>query len=528
MTDRRYWLWLSLKFKPGSATCDNLLHYFGNDPKAIYEADEQAILKFRPNDKQLVSILSDKSFTRVNRILDFCERENVGLLTPDSKHYPSQLMRITGRPPVIYYKGRLPDFNAHPTIGVVGTREVTPYGSSSAYTIAHDLASAGAIVVSGLALGTDTASHRGALDASGHTVAFLGCGIDVVYPKENTKLMQEMITRGTVMTDYPPGSRPEGWHFPIRNRLISGIAHGILVVEAPDRSGALITASHALKQGKLLYAVPGKVGELASVGTNKLIRDGAKMVTNASDILSDFSELFGIDPQAYRMRPVQAPPKPAVTASPTKQPVRTARTEADNVAYYQRDAVRLKAAEPRPVIIHGAISEEDAARAYMSMETDIPAPPKPQNRYRQSSVIQLRYPKTNENGVYEVALNNETRQRYESIVASEGKRFFNANDRFVPTSDIRVTGSLKEIHKRMKEADDIENVRLDDRPDFSGLTEDEITVVKFLYEKGRSNSDTIMNATGMTLQNFLTAATMLEIKRMIVQLPGGYFELIKN
>ncbi len=525
MLDRRYWLWLSLKFKPGSATCDNLLHYFGNDPKAIYEADTQAIDAFRPNDKQLVAVLSDKSLAEANRILDFCERENIGLLTPDSKHYPSSLMRITGRPPVIYYKGRLPDFSAHPTIGVVGTRDVTPYGSSAAYTISHDLASAGAIVVSGLALGTDTAAHRGALDACGHTVAFLGCGIDVVYPRVNEKLMREMMSRGTVMTDYPPGSRPEGWHFPIRNRLISGISHGVLVIEAPDQSGALITASHALKQGKLLYAVPGKVGELASVGTNKLIRNGAKMVTNASDILSDFSKLFGIDPQKYQSRPMKAPPKPTVTAPPREQNQKS-RTEIDNVAYYERNTVRLKAAEPLPIIVRGGVSEEDSARAYMSMETDIPAPPKP-SRY-QSSFIRLQYPETDDNGIYEIDLNSETKQRYEDIVSSEGKRYFNANDHFVPTSDIKVTSSLKKIHKIMKEADDIENVRLDDRPDTTGLSEDEITVLAHLHQKGRSGSDAIINATGMPLPNLLTAVTMLEIKQRIVQLPGGYFELIKK
>lgn len=525
MSDRRYWLWLSLKFNPGSATCDNLLHYFGNDPKAIYEADAQAINAFRSNDKQLVSVLSNKSLTQVNRIIDFCERENVGLLTPDSKHYPSSLMRITGRPPVIYYKGRLPDFNAHPTVGVVGTRDVTPYGSSASYMISHDLASAGAIVVSGLARGTDAAAHRGALDAGGHTVAFLGCGIDVIYPKINEKLTKEMMARGTVMTDYPPGSRPESWHFPIRNRLISGISHGILVVEAPDGSGALITASHALKQGKLIYAVPGKVGELASVGTNKLIRDGAKMVTNTSDILSDFSELFGIDPQKHLSQPMKSPPKPTVTAQPKEQYPK-ARTEIDNVAYYERNAVRLKAAEPRPIIVRGNISEEDSARAYMSMETDIPSPPQP-SRY-QSSVIRIQYPDTDESGIYEIALNSETKRRYDNIVSSEGKRYFNANDRFVPTSDIKITSSLKEIHKRMKEANDIENVRLDDRPELTGLTEDEATVIKHLYANGKSSSDAIINATGMSLPRLLTAVTMLEIKQRISQLPGGYFELIKK
>ncbi len=516
MSDRRYWIWLSLKFKPGSATCDNLLHFFGNDPKAIYDAGADEIDAFRKNDKELIAVLSDKNMTNAERILDYCERENVGILTPDSKFYPSPLTRITGRPPVIYYKGRLPDFTAHPTIGVVGTRDVTPYGSSAAYTIAHDLASAKAIVVSGLALGSDTAAHRGALDAGGHTVAFLGCGIDVVYPKANEKLMQEMIARGTVMTDYPPASRPEGWHFPIRNRLISGISHGVLVVEASEKSGALITASHALKQGKLLYAVPGKVGELASVGTNRLIRDGAKMVTSANDILSDFSTLFGIEPQRYQKRETPVP-KP-VTPAP--------RTEIGNTAYYQMSKVPLKAAQPRPVIVHGSISEEDAARAYMSMETDLPHPPS--NIYS-DNVIKLEYPsKGARESIYEIPINDETKQKYDSLLSLEKRRYFDANERFVPTSDIKVTGSLKELRRRILADEPLADVKKDVAPDTTGLSDDETTVVKYLYSNGRSNSDTIINATGISLPKLLTAVTMLEIKQKITQLPGGYFELIKK
>ena len=292
MYDFRYWLWLSLIFKTGSPLCDSLLHAFNHNPKAIYEADKAALSPFCKNNDLLLSRLSDKRLNRVYSILDFCQKENIGILTPENRHFPSALLKIEGQPLVLYYKGRLPSFSRSLCVSVVGTRNVTAYGSSAAYTIAHDLASTGAIVVSGMALGADTAAHRGALDAGGHTVAFLGCGIDIIYPKDNARLMQEIISCGTVITEYAPGLPPEGRHFPVRNRLMSGVSSAILVVEASEKSGAMITASHGLKQGKLIYAVPGKVGELASTGTNLLIRNGAKMVTAAKDIISDFSGLY--------------------------------------------------------------------------------------------------------------------------------------------------------------------------------------------------------------------------------------------
>ena len=292
MRDPRYWLWLSLIFKTGSAFCDSLLHAFNHNPRSIYEADKTALLPFCKNNDVILSRLLDKRLDRVYSVLDFCERENIGILSPENKNFPSPLLKIEGQPLVLYYKGRLPDFARAFGVAVVGTRSVTPYGSSAAYTISHDLASAGAVVVSGMALGADTAAHRGALDAGGHTVAFLGCGIDIVYPKDNLRLMQEICSRGTVITEYAPGLPPEGRHFPVRNRLISGVSSAVLVIEAAEKSGALITASHGLKQGKLIYAVPGKVGELSSTGTNLLIRNGAKMVTSAKDIISDFSGLY--------------------------------------------------------------------------------------------------------------------------------------------------------------------------------------------------------------------------------------------
>ncbi len=292
MYDVRYWLWLSLIFETGSPKCDTLLNAFNHNPKSIYEADKVALSPFCKNNDFILSRLLDKRLDRVYSVLDFCQKENIGILTPESRNFPSSLLKIPSQPLVLYYKGRLPDFSRSLGVAVVGMRSVTPYGTSAAYTISHDLASAGAIVVSGMAIGADTAAHRGALDAGGHTIAFLGCGIDIIYPKDNLKLMQEIISVGTVMTEYAPGLKPEGRHFPIRNRLISGVSNAVLVIEADKKSGALITASHGLRQGKLIYAVPGKVGELSSTGTNLLIQNGAKMVTSAKDIISDFSGLY--------------------------------------------------------------------------------------------------------------------------------------------------------------------------------------------------------------------------------------------
>lgn len=305
MYDCRYWLWLSLIFEPGSTRCDALLHAFGNDPKAIYEASQTEYEPLCNNNLRLINALCDKSLDRVYNVLDFCKKNNIGILTLDDPKYPTSLLRIQGHPPVIYYKGTIPDFSKNLTVAIVGTRSVSAYGSSAAYTLAHDLAVSGVIVVSGMALGSDTAAHRGALDAKGTTVAFLGCGIDRVYPKENERLMNEIIANGAVMTDYPPGARPEGRHFPIRNRLISGVSHGVLVIEAAKKSGALITAEHALRQGKLLYAIPGRIGELASEGTNGLLLDGAKTVTKAGDILCDFEGLFKFEKYVSRSGFVQ-------------------------------------------------------------------------------------------------------------------------------------------------------------------------------------------------------------------------------
>ena len=370
MYDCRYWLWLSQAFEPGSIKCDKLLHAFNYDPKAIYEADASAFAPFCEKSPRLAAALTNKSLDQVYKTLQFCEKNNVGILTYDDIKYPSPLRRIQGQPTVIYYKGTVPDFSKRLTVSIVGTRSVTPYGSSAAYTISHDLASAGAVVVSGMAAGSDTAAHRGALDARGTTVAFLGCGINVVYPRENARLMDEIIESGAVMTDYPPFSRPEGRHFPVRNRLISGVANGVLVIEAAKKSGALITAEHALHQGKILYAIPGRIGELASEGTNSLLASGAKTVTKAGDILDDFKHLYNIKEKANPSGHTQFKASPLDDLSiPYKTPVFHSQAKSVSNGYPEPRKAE-QAPTPSPSAVNVSSFDDDRARAYMSLSTD--------------------------------------------------------------------------------------------------------------------------------------------------------------
>ena len=288
MSDVRYWLWLSLRLSPGSGAIDAVLKHFSYDAKMVFKA-EQAELDAVPGLKdEIIDRLMDKTLEETRNIYSWCMAQNVGLLAYDNPLYPERLRSIPHPPVLLYYKGKLPNFDKNVCIAAVGTRKITEYGKREGYIICRDLAMAGAIVVSGMARGIDSICHRGALDASGHTVAVLGCGIDRIYPPENGPLMDEISLTGTVFSEYKPGTPPTGSNFPIRNRIISGLCQGTLVVEADEASGAMITAKTASQQGRDLFALPGKVDEQNSQGTNALIKDGAKMVTSAKDILVEY------------------------------------------------------------------------------------------------------------------------------------------------------------------------------------------------------------------------------------------------
>jgi len=293
MTEDLYYIWLSLACGAGSPVPQKLLMSFDGAEK-IYEADGDE-LKSKCNfetDEHILSRLADKNTDECEKILEFCSRNNVSVLNCDSKLYPKRLRSIRAFPVVLYYRGKLPDIDDNLCVAMVGTRKMTDYGKYAAYEIAKELASCGAIIVSGMANGIDSASHKGCLIAGGFTIAVFGCGIDRVYPPENKALMDRIIEKGLIMTEYAPGTEPKGAHFPVRNRIMSGLCQAVLVVEADNRSGALITAKTALFQGRELYAVPGNINSPNSWGTNGLLKNQAGIVTDAYDILSEYEHLY--------------------------------------------------------------------------------------------------------------------------------------------------------------------------------------------------------------------------------------------
>ncbi len=286
-----YWIWLSLRCGAGSELGSYLLAHF-KTPEAIYRASEKELLALEGIDRNIATALLDRDLSHAGKVLTYCERMNVGIMTLESEIYPERLRAIHAKPLVLYYRGRVPDIDDHVLVTCVGTRKCSKNGEENAYRLGYDLAEAGAIVVSGMALGIDAASQRGALDAGGHTIAVLGCGIDRAYPSENKDLMEQIAEKGTVMTEFAPGTDPNGKNFPIRNRILSGLSKGTVVVEADLRSGSLITARDAVQQGRDVFAYPGDAGNPLCAGGNMLIQNGAKLITSAMDVLVEYELLY--------------------------------------------------------------------------------------------------------------------------------------------------------------------------------------------------------------------------------------------
>lgn len=287
------WVALSLALGPRSARLKPLLAHF-KTPEAVLAAREEELLAVLPElGRGALSALRYKRQEKeVARILSYCSKRGVKLLTPDNAAYPASLFAISAPPTVLYCLGDLENLSKVPLVGVVGAREADAYGVRMAYKLSFELAAAGALIVSGLADGIDGVAAAAAIDAGTPTIGILGCGIDRVYPKHHTRLYSEVAEHGLILTEYPPGSPPNGWHFPQRNRIISALSEALVVVEASERSGALITARHALLQGKPLFAVPGDADSPRSVGCNMLLRAGALMAITGEDVLSHFRFLY--------------------------------------------------------------------------------------------------------------------------------------------------------------------------------------------------------------------------------------------
>lgn len=291
MENLLYWVWLSEKCPPDTPTFSILYHNFGS-AENIYKATEEELQKVYGLSEKNVTALSDKKTDTAYNILKECKKNNIGIITYTDELFPSRLRTIKNPPVLLYYKGTLPDFDKEVCIGTVGTRSPSSYGCRCAYEIAFDLSLCGAYVISGMAFGIDSVCHKAALDAGGKTIAVLGCGADVIYPKENTELYNRLALNGTLISEYAPGTKATRYSFPQRNRLISGLSLGTLIVEAQLKSGAMITARCAIEQNRDLFALPGRVGEFNSIGPNSLLQSGAKTVSSANDILKEYEFLY--------------------------------------------------------------------------------------------------------------------------------------------------------------------------------------------------------------------------------------------
>ena len=285
-----HWIWLAHRPGLGPRTRVELLRHF-RDPEAVYFADEEALGNLELSTEARAALL-DKNLDASEKILEQCRKKRLSILTLQDAAYPSRLKNIPDPPPVLYCKGQLPDFDGSPVIGVVGTRKASAYGLTVAKRMGYQIGKCGGIVVSGMAYGIDGLAMSGALTAGAKTVGVLGCGADIVYPQSNRSLFRDVQAYGCILSEFAPGQPAAKWTFPMRNRIISGLSCGVLVVEAPEKSGALITARLALEQGRDVFAVPGNIDMPTCAGSNELLRDGAIMVSSGWDVLSEYESLF--------------------------------------------------------------------------------------------------------------------------------------------------------------------------------------------------------------------------------------------
>lgn len=284
--DIKDWIILNMISGVGSSTFRRLIKFFGS-PNAVLNASLEELEMVRGVTSSVCqNIINQSKNVQIDRELELIEKYNCKVITIEDDNYPADLKNIYDPPPILYIKGDM-SFNNFRAISIVGSRNSTSYGKSVAELISNQLASKGIVVVSGMAHGIDTAAHNGALNVNGQTIAIMANGLDIIYPSDNVKLYDKIINSGAVISELPMGTSPHRMNFPRRNRIISGISLGTLVIEASPKSGALITADLALEQGREVFAVPGQIFSETSKGTHTLIKQGAKLVDSVEDILNE-------------------------------------------------------------------------------------------------------------------------------------------------------------------------------------------------------------------------------------------------
>lgn len=287
-SDKETLIWLN-NIRVSNITTNKLLEYFDNISD-IWKVTNEEILSLKGIRKSVKQrIISNREGFPLEKVLKKIEKGDIKVITVLDEEYPNRLRYIYDNPMVLYYKGKFLETDKL-SLGMVGSRKATSYGKWVSQKIANELAQLGVTVISGMARGIDTQAHIGALKGNGRTIAILGSGLDVIYPKNNKRLYNEICECGAVVSEFPLGTKPFASNFPQRNRIISGLSLGVLVVEATEKSGSLITVEHAMEQGKEVFAIPGNINSIFSRGTNELIKDGAKVVMDIEDILEEINE----------------------------------------------------------------------------------------------------------------------------------------------------------------------------------------------------------------------------------------------
>ncbi|MEI7591290.1 MAG: DNA-processing protein DprA, partial [Deltaproteobacteria bacterium] len=284
-SEKTYWVALKMVDGVGAVSYKLLLDALGS-PENVFRATVSELMIVEGIGKKIAFAIRDfNSWDVAESEIVHASQNDVTIVTIHDESYPSALRNIYDAPPFLYVKGHLlPEDNC---VALVGSRRASEYGIFATHKLANELAQRGITVVSGLARGIDATAHRATISSRGRTIAVLGCGIDVVYPLENKTLFEKIPLNGAIVSEYPLGTKPNSEHFPARNRIISGMSLGVVVIEATDKSGSLITARFALEQGREVFAVPGPIGNAGSKGTNMLIKNGAKLIECADDIIDE-------------------------------------------------------------------------------------------------------------------------------------------------------------------------------------------------------------------------------------------------
>ncbi len=319
---KKYWVWLSLALGAG-ARVDEIFSAF-DSPKEIFDADTEKRMISGVFTRKQLERLDTVKIVEAEKVISVCNKNGWEIVTPSDRVYPAGLRKLNDLPLALYVDGDISCLRGKVIIGVVGTRKPCYESTAIARRICGDLAKAGAVVVSGGALGIDSAAHEGTLDAGGKTVCVMGCGFGTDYLMSNEAMRRSISRNGALVTEYPPMKAASRVTFPERNRIISGMSHGVLVVEAGEKSGSLITAKRAAEQGRDVFSIPGSVLTTAYTGANNLIRDGARAVTCAADILAPYAVMY---PDRLNLKEIQQQPVEIETVASEPEKPKTVKKE---------------------------------------------------------------------------------------------------------------------------------------------------------------------------------------------------------